>query len=104
MEKTLMTGSHRSVLVRALTRSTRISAIWIADTRCARAENGSLPSWDSITGSPGCWRVWLWHGPGSDLAGALPPQGCGLPGVVMLHLDNTCAVTCAATAGGVTSP
>lgn len=62
---------------------------------------------DSITGSPGCWRGLRCHdlqraGCASiALASALPPEGCELPDVVMMHLGNTCAVTCTATAGGV---
>jgi len=43
-----------------------------------------MPLGDSITGSPGCWRAYLWNSlrekgyPGIDFVGTLPPQGCGM--------------------------
>lgn len=84
-----------------------IIAIWIAGARSAQAQTRIMPPGDSITGSPGCWRVLLWRNlqnagfTSIDLVGTLPPQGCGIPDVVLMHLGNTCAVTCTATAGGV---
>ncbi|KAF1835198.1 SGNH hydrolase [Decorospora gaudefroyi] len=40
---------------------------------------------DSITGSPGCWRAYLWQKlqqanvKNTDFVGTLPAQGCGFP-------------------------
>jgi hypothetical protein len=97
-----MTGSHRSVVVRALT---MFALIGRPRSRSAQAETRITPPGDAITGSPGCWRVLFWHNLQRagfiDLVGTLPPQGCGLPDVVLMHLGNTYAVTCTATAGGV---
>jgi hypothetical protein len=85
VEKTIMTGPHRSVVARALT-------TFCADHRDLDLgrpiRTGGDPdraSRDSITGSPGCWRVLLWHDlqnagfTSIDLVGTLPPHGCGLP-------------------------
>lgn len=45
-----------------------------------------MPLGDSITGSPGCWRAYLWQSlnnagliksKGIDFVGTLPAQGCG---------------------------
>jgi lysophospholipase L1-like esterase len=43
-----------------------------------------MPLGDSITGSPGCWRAYLWNSlqengyQDIDFVGTLPPQGCGV--------------------------
>jgi hypothetical protein len=85
VEKTIMTGSHRSAGVRALAMFALIASIWIAGARSAQAQTRIMPLGDSITGSRGCWRAWLWNDLQSagftslDLVGTLPPQGCGIP-------------------------
>lgn len=85
VEKTIMTGSHRSVAVRVLTAFALIAAIGIAGARAAQARTAIMPMGDSITGSPGCGRALLWNNLQNtgftriDSVGTLPPQGCGIP-------------------------
>jgi lysophospholipase L1-like esterase len=85
VEKTIMTGSHRFVVVRVLTVFALSIAIWIAGARSAQAQTRIMPLGDSITGSPGCWRALLWNNlqnagfTSIDFVGTLPPQGCGIP-------------------------
>lgn len=84
MEKTIMTGYHCSVVVRALKMSALVTALWVADTRSAQAQSRITPPGNSITGSPGCWRASPW----SNLLGAeltcldviatLSPRGYGI--------------------------
>src|SRR3954470_19022860 len=80
----IMTGSHRSAVVRALTMFALITSIWIAGARSAQAQTRIMPLGDSITGSPGCWRALLWNDlqnngfTSIDFVGTLPPQGCGI--------------------------
>lgn len=102
-----MIGSDRSVVVRG---SDDVCADHRDLDRGRPIRTGAdriMPPGDSITGSPGCWRVLLWRNlqnagfTSIDLVATLPPQGCGIPDVVLIHLGNTCAVTCTATAGGV---
>lgn len=61
-----MTGYHGSVVVRALTMSALVTALWFADTRSAQAQTRITPPGNSITSSAGCWRASPW----SNLLGA----------------------------------
>ena len=51
----------------------------------AQAQVRIMPLGDSITGSPGCWRAYLWERllnagyTDIDFVGTLGPQGCGIP-------------------------